>query len=51
MDFNEFINIMFDLQRKFPGMRYNVNDGQVAVYLPVSKETSDLMRQGQEMFS
>ena len=51
MEFREFMNVMFDLQEKFPGLRYNVNDGQVAVYLPVPVETSNLMRDAEAMFS
>lgn len=51
MDFLEFMNLMFEVKRKVPGMIWGVEDGTVVLRLPVGSETVALLDDAKAMFS
>lgn len=55
MTFGEFMSFMFDIQKKFPNMRWEIADecrhSTVKIILPVDTDTVTLLSQAKEMFS
>lgn len=50
MDFLTLIGIMFDLQEKFPDMRWHTDDGMLVMSMEIGDDNEKLLADGRKMF-
>lgn len=51
MEFSHFMTFMFDVQDKFPGLRWDLKGQQISLHIDIPEEVATLLADAREMFS